>query len=331
MSVPNYPRWRAGIHVGPADDGRWQVRWDFDQVTFLEGPGWQEILPWLSPLLDGFHDVSELRALCSGRSVEATLLEVLARLNREKFLCDGPPDSLDSARAWRKAFEALGHEVATAQARLSNSPVTVIGQPPLATYIEAAFKANGLTVVSGESNEGEPAFASAGAVALDRLIASAIPIVVEPDVPSSLIEDLNRRAARSCRPWMIVGAWNRRCLVGPIFVPPDTACYQCYRRRLDSHRRYLGADRILEQGRRTQTGPQPAEPVLPALAQIVAQWAALEMLAYLSGVQPARTIGRVLVYYPQDARISFETVLKMPWCPVCANGKAALKEARDER
>lgn len=316
--------------MGPVDDGRWQVRWDFDQVAFLEGPTWQEVLPWLAPLLDGFHSVSELRALPSGRSVQANLLEVLARLNREKFLCNGPPESLDPPQAWRRALEGLGHEVAPIQSRLSNTPVTVIGQAPLATYIEAALKDNGLTVATVNSGEVQAAFISTGAAALDRLLASAIPIVVEPDVPSSLIEELNRRAARSCRPWMIVGAWNRRSLVGPILVPPDTACYKCYRRRLDSHRRYLSAYRTLEQWRQTQTGPQPAEPVLPAIAQLVAQWTALEMLAYLSGIQPARTIGRVLVYYPQDARISFETVTKVPWCPVCANGDAALKEARDE-
>lgn len=334
MSVPNYPRWRSGIHVAPADDGRWQVRWDFDQVAFLEGPGWREVLFWLTPLLDGSHNVGELRALCSGRSAEANMLAVLARLNGEKFLCNGPPEPLDPTQAWRRALEALGHEVATVQTRLSDTPVVVIGQTPLATYIEAALKANGMTLVSGASNESDPIFASASAAALDRLIASAIPIVVEPDVPSSFIEELNRRAVRCRRPWMIVGAWNRRALVGPIFVPPDTACYECYRRRVDSHRRYLGAYRALEQWRQTQTAPQPSEPVLPAIAQIVAHWAALEMLAYLSGVQPARTVGRVLVYCPQDARTDFETVLKIPWCPVCANARnagAARQEARLER
>jgi ribosomal protein S12 methylthiotransferase accessory factor len=111
----------------------------------------------------------------------------------------------------------------------------------------------------------------------------------------------------------------RRVLVGPIFVPGETACYDCYRKRLDSHRRHLAAFQALERWQRDRNERPEPSPVLPAVARLAAAWTALEVFHYVTRVASPRTLGRVLVYDPAEARLGIETVLKIPWCPTCGD------------
>ncbi len=144
------------------------------------------------------------------------------------------------------------------------------------------------------------------------------PVVIETDWRPDELDEINRRAIEFRQPWLLLGAWASRTLVGPIFVPGETACYTCYRRRLDSHRRYREAYEILDKWRRSEASSPHPEPVAPAIATLVSAWTALELVAYFRGPILPRTLGRVLVYYPLETRLTTETVLRMPWCTACS-------------
>jgi bacteriocin biosynthesis cyclodehydratase domain-containing protein len=112
-------------------------------------------------------------------------------------------------------------------------------------------------------------------------------------------------------------------LIGPIFLPGETACYACYRRRLDSHRRHIEAFEHWDRWRRSQTDLLPAAPVLPAIADLAAAWTAVEVFHHVTGARNPRTLGRVLVYDSDEPRLNIETVLRVPWCPVCSGGRSS--------
>ncbi len=316
MAATFRPQLRRGLRIAPADQGRWQVRWDFDEVAFLTGESCARVLSWLAPELDGRRTVAELqeRAIRSGQQED--LLAVLECLNEEGFICDADIDGCTGTEL-ASALELLQGETTSALELLKQIHVVVCGRSPLAERVAESARAEGMChtdVVSDQKSIAD--MISRGSDAINVL--PVLPVVIEPDWPPDVLDSVNDRALAANMPWMLLGAWNRRVLVGPLFVPPHTACYECYCRRLDSHRAHLAAYQEFQRWRRSQTNLPAPEPVLPAIAELAAAWAALELFAHVSGARPSRIAGRVLVYYPTESQISFETVLRIPWCPRCS-------------
>lgn len=284
---------RPGVGLAPADGGRWQLRWDFDEVAFLEGESWPAILPWLAPLLATGATHARIAAACPP-PLRGRLEEALAALAQRGFLQIGneaPDVTQDDAH----------------RARLARTRVAVCGRSPLAQRTADAIAEHGIAATVADS------LAPLGAAANGPL-----PVVVETDWSEQELLDANAAAQDARRTWMILGAWNRRVLVGPVFVPTETACYSCYRRRLDSHRRHLEAFRRFSEASAVGGPAAPSEPVLPALTALAAGWCALEVFDRLAGARPGRLAGRVLVYDPDTHRLAIETVLRLPWCAPCA-------------
>lgn len=298
-------RLRHGVCVAPAGEGRWQIRWDFDEVSFLEGPACDEILPWLVPRLDGTRTTIELLEAADRPCSQQALEEVLLRLAENCCLSDA--DAPDNGLA--EALDGLGVDSAAALGQARRMRVVVCGRSPLAELVLSVTRSQGL--VAELLDAAEP---------LDALHRDepVLPLVIESDWPAERLEALNDGALDRRRDWMLVGAWNRRVLVGPIFVPGETACYVCYRRRLDSHRQHRTAYQARDGWRRGQSLPVESQAVLPALASLAAAWTGLELFSHLSGASVARTRGNVLVYYPDETRLDVERVLRIPWCPKCA-------------
>ena len=180
----------------------------------------------------------------------------------------------------------------SALAKLRETEITICGSSQLAHAIVSSLTQQGFATPRRSEIQTMPALGSK----------SSLAIVVETDHTTAQLEAFNRRAIDAQQTWMLVGVWNRRVLVGPIFLPGETACYLCFRRRLDSHRRHLAASRALEAWRHSLASPPEkcdfAEPVLPAIASLAASWTALESFSLVTGTRPVRTLGRVLVYQP---------------------------------
>jgi ribosomal protein S12 methylthiotransferase accessory factor len=317
------PRLRRGIALAPADAGRWQARWDFDEITFLEGDACRSVLPWLAVVLDG-RSIAELEAIARERSSLDALHEVLDCLDQLCFLTVGDGPHHAASGGLEAAIEAMAADPAETIRRARAVRVVVAGRSPVADSIVRSLAAMEFQPI--DRTHSVEALNAATEDPLGRSVAlrthvgdgpAVFPIVVEPDWSPDELDAINKVMHDRRVPWMLVGAWNRRVLVGPIFVPGETACYACYRRRLASHRRHLEAFEKWDRWQRSQTDPAPAAPVLPAIADLAAAWTAAEVFHHVTGARDPRTLGRVLVYYPDDARLSVEGVLRVPWCPVC--------------
>lgn len=298
-------RLRRGVQIAPAGDGRWQVRWDFDEVLFLSGESCDLVLPWLIPCLDGRSTLASLEQLAAERHAGAALREILDCVEDHRLLemVDGVKDT--AGIELTAAIEALGGDSRQLVPMLATKNVAVLGNSPLASRVAASLCSQGFDRV--DLNDPE-----------SPLREDAFVIAVETDCSTRQLEAINTWAISGRHPWMLVAAWNGRVLVGPIFIPGETACYDCYRRRLASHRAHLEAHRALQEWRLIQPAPTEPEPLLPAIAQLAAAHAALELFHFVTAVRPARTVGRVLVLHPADAGLTTEPVLRIPWCEACA-------------
>ena len=295
------PRLRAGVRVVPAPGGCWQARWDFDEVAFLDGDACERTFPWLIPLLDGGRTVEELLALappgCPADEVDAALLAL-----EETGLLDG-----GTARAESEAPATVPAGVAA----------TVCGGSPLAGILAGSLAACGFPPPGRCTTRRE----------LELLLGTRAPegeerrpilAVVETDWQPQDLEAVNTWSLARGAPWLLLAAWNRRVLVGPLFLPGEGPCHECYRGRLGSPRRHGAAYRVLETLRRAEPELPRPEPLRPPVAALAAALAAAELLAFATGAGRAHALGSVVVYQPDEARLAVETLLRIPWCPACS-------------
>jgi ribosomal protein S12 methylthiotransferase accessory factor len=319
-------RLRRGILVAPAGADRWQVRWDFDEITYLEGAACGRVLPWLLPALDGSRTLAELEDLARARSAIPELHSVLECLEQNCFLATQGGTLGNGIGELAASLETMLPDPAAARERVRTRQPIVCGRSTVAECIVRSltameFQATTLVRSLDEllaSHEAEPGDSPAAPFS-DATSAALFPVVIEPDWLPQDLDCINARMLVRRRPWMLVGAWNRRVLIGPIFLPGETACYACHRRRLASHRRHLEAFEALDRWRRTQAEPLAPSPILPAVAELAAAWTALEVFHYAAGAATPRALGRVLVYHPEEARLNVEPVLRVPWCSICSS------------
>ena len=306
------PRLRPGVVLAPVSPGRWQARWDFDDVTFLNGEVCDVVLDWLPPLLDGSRTVADLQFAAVGRCQPTDVLAVLECLDQQRLLTDQSHATSELSRA----FEALTpHQVPVAEPS-DRMQVVVCGRSLLAERIVRAVNDQGMLASLSDLEAVGDRPPTTG-----RETSNPLPVVVETDWAPAAVERFNELAVARQVEWMLVGAWPRRVLVGPLFLPGETGCYCCYRQRLASHREYLEAYESLDRWQRTRAEPPDPQPLLPAIADLAAAWSALELLAALTGIRPCRIRGRTLVYQPDETRLSLETVLRIPWCAVCGSAR----------
>jgi len=156
------------------------------------------------------------------------------------------------------------------------------------------------------------------ATGLQQVVPRADLIVLALERPIiSLPQLLNRLCLRERVPWMLVAIDGNFGLIGPLFIPTSTACYNDYRTLSDAaapsphmarkHRRYLST-----------RGLGSFFSGLPTYAEIVASHAALGALHYLLR-ETCFAIGRVLVIDFDRMTLELEDVLKLPRCPVCGD------------
>ena len=110
-------------------------------------------------------------------------------------------------------------------------------------------------------------------------------------------------------------------MIGPLFVPGVTACYNDFRALTDAahpsplmagvYRRYAA-----------QRGARTFSPGLPAHAGIVAGFTSLAAVhSLLSGT--SSLLGRAVTINFDRMMIDVEDVLKLPRCPVCGRQRSA--------
>jgi bacteriocin biosynthesis cyclodehydratase domain-containing protein len=144
----------------------------------------------------------------------------------------------------------------------------------------------------------------------------------QPDLRTAHL--VNRYAIRERTPWLLATIDGNFGMVGPLFFPVETACYNDYRTltfaatpnrgMARKHREYL-----LE---RRGTGSFFAG--LPSYVEIVAGHTSLAAVHFLLR-GACFALGRVMVIDFDRMQIDVEDVLKLPRCPVCGTQKNAYR------
>ena len=135
----------------------------------------------------------------------------------------------------------------------------------------------------------------------------------------TVLHAANRIAIAARRPWMSVYFDGSEAVIGPVYVPGDTACYNefeiqneaCVARQDDYHV-YKESLTVGSAG-----DSRLPDPVLPPFLAVASGWATTAALSFLAGGKSFLLERAVHVDF-ERATIDRQNILRLPRCPACA-------------
>jgi bacteriocin biosynthesis cyclodehydratase domain-containing protein len=281
------------------------------RIVSLEGRATERLVPALLPLLDGRRTVDEIVQVL-GPAVRPAVEHALGALAEHGVLEAGPPLPRSLPRP------AAG----TAELLASLRP----GTRPLAEI--AAKVADCSVAVAGDGTAGAEAarLLRAGGVGVDLTDAVETAVDLTICAPARTegwrLVEWNQQALDARAPWLQILAFDGRyASIGPLYLPGDTCCYECFRLRVRANLDG-GAERPAFDGRPTgdaAAGDAAAgDAVAPVLDAIVGGLAALLVMGWLvQGDHYAPGAFYALELLP-TLGLSVHHVYRVPRCPACS-------------
>lgn len=310
-------------------DGRLVVEYAQSAVVF-EGKAAQKLLPVLLPLLDGTNTVDDINRTV-GEAAAPAVLKALTMLSERGLLLEGPPLPEDVSPPvadtvhFLAATEAIAPQAVAgvgtsdtatsllteAQDLLAGATVAVAGSGPAAHEIAKLLAMAGLGDVRSVGLGDAPASGST-----ESPEPGALNLAVVAPEPSELpeVEDWNRRALESGTRWLQILPFDgHMAAIGPLYVPGETCCYECYRRRRAANVNFPEPDyRALDAAPAAYPSPPPLRSMVSGLAAMLA----LQWLSDRGSMSQVPATMHALVW-TGTVSLSSHFVYRVPRCPEC--------------
>jgi bacteriocin biosynthesis cyclodehydratase domain-containing protein len=297
--IPELPYLAPWYRITSADDA---VVLEYGQrIICLAGRAGSVLVPVLLPLLDGTRTLGEIVEVL-GEPARPAIEAALERLTEYDLLVDGPPLPQDAPRplmaiahllASLRPSELAPHDVAASLGTLS---VGVVGSGAAAVEIARLLRESGVEVSRSETISGD----------VDLVVCAPAPQQL-PTLP-----EWNSQALVSGQPWLQVLPFDGRyACVGPLYVPAETCCFECFRRRRSANLHVGDELALLE-------ATPAAYPVASCLLTLIAGVAATVALQWLV----LRDHGAPSAFYAievgDDLALTRHHVHRVPRCSACS-------------
>lgn len=303
-SSPERPLLKPWYRLARVED---RIALDYGHsAVVLEGEAAATFLPALLPLLDGTRSREDL-AEALGRSTLPAVDHALDSLAEAGLLAEGPPLGADLPLSHAGAAHLLAARgplsPAETASSLAQAVVGIAGSGPLAEAVVRLLRLSGV----GE----------AGRVAFDASAEELEPVALALVVPApgelAHVEGWNRAALEAGQPWLPVLPFDGRyAAVGPLCIPGETCCFECYRLRRAANIGYPEEFWALERA-------PAAFPCGPALEQVVAGVAVDAALRWLVHRDPELPGVLLAVEAWETLRVGRHHVYRVPRCPACSS------------
>ena len=304
------------------------------EVT-LEGAGAAEAVRRILKATENGASVQDIRRLfaaSSGHDIE----DLVKNLVERKLLV--PSESADSPVNGQEShldifFWHFGETARQAIARLNKIHLLIIGVNFISRRLAASLTACGhrnFEVIDYPQHRNLRLFDGAGELKQEEWPASLNPprswnggMVTVRDCLVATSDFGGQQALHR---------WNKVCLdrkahfmpvllknmigsVGPLVIPGETACYECFTARQTSHATETDAERITD---KVAFDGQGMVGFHPSMASILGDVAAFELTRFYTEALPGRKLGRLLEVNLLAGGITERTVLKVPRCAACS-------------
>jgi bacteriocin biosynthesis cyclodehydratase domain-containing protein len=270
------------------------------------------------PLLDGQYTLTEIHGLLSGMISSDVVDHVIDRLSRLGYLAEAVDGMAPGVAAF---WSELGFDPGQVGPRLQRSKIslTAVGEVPVAPLATLVSEA-GLLVGDATTTKANRAVA-----ALPDL-----QVVVTDDYLRPEIEQINRTALETGRPWMLVKPVGSVVWLGPIFVPGETGCWQCLAQRLRGNTEVKAS--IIRQRNAEADAPvclPTSRPVLSSTAGLALNWATTEIAKWIAArslgipdhgaAKPETLAGKILTLDQVTHEYRAHALPHRPQCPCCGD------------
>jgi bacteriocin biosynthesis cyclodehydratase domain-containing protein len=308
-TLPSRPALKPWYRVLERDD-RLLLQYGETLVSF-EGRAATRLLPALLPLLDGTRSLDEIVQIM-GPAVRQAVEHALGLLQEHGLLTEPALEAVTESERRSAEFLAAtdphGRTTAELLATIRAARVAVAGAGPLAAEVASSLRRSGITGLA-------PLSIRADSVELGEFqLGLAVPAGDELPTLSSW----NEAALGAGVPWLQVLPFDGLFgAVGPLYVPGETACFECFRIRrasnVDYGREFLALQDV--------PAPLPAAAGVEQTVAGLAATFALRWLAHRDQFLPGTWYALELGVRPA---LGVHVLYRVPRCPACSGlGKAA--------
>ena len=276
-----------------------------ESLLTVEGKAAVRLLPALLPLLDGTRTVDDIAAYL-GEPVRPAIDKALRLFQEHCLLTNGPlPDAAEPQRRSAEFLAATDPGDGSVEGTLETlegASVGVVGSGPLAEEVARLVRLSGVGGLERLDWDASPALG----------LAPGLVVVAPSGEELTRLGDWNRAALTARVPWLQLLPFDGRFVaIGPLYVPGETACFECYRLRRASNLDYPTEFLILEQA-------PASHPAAPTLDRAVAGFAATLVLRWL--VQRDQFLPGLwyALEHEWELRLSPHFVYRVPRCPACS-------------
>ena len=262
----------------------------------VSGAAVETLLPALLPRLDGTRRVDAIVADL-GEPSRPAVEAALTALEGAGLLAEGPPLP-EYPLAMHLASLSARPEPERVAAALADARVRVVGGGTTAATITEALVTCGIAAARG---------------GFGHLHEAALTVVAPAPAELPLVHDWNRAALEGHADWLVVLPFDgATAWVGPLFGPPETSCFECFRLRRAANLPHEDAQLLLDETPATY-------PVPPVIDSLLASFAALAVARRLALDDPLLAGAAYAFELGPEPGWSRHVVYPVPRCPACGS------------
>ncbi len=301
-ALPHYPYLKPWFRTVRSDQ---HVVFQYGaRMVTLRGRAAAKLLPALLPLLDGTRSVADV---CSamGEAIRPATEHALRLLHEHGLVSDRAslelPESSESL-GFLSAYMSETPTTATASevhAHIAETKITVVGDGPMIAPMTEQLKKAGFGCASTATH-------------FEGIRAETADVVVVNYEKSADTSKWNLHALEHKIPWLWLSHYDGTMMtVGPMFIPGETACHECFSIRHAANLSYGKYFRALNES----TSKQFMPPFLASIASGVAAWSLSRWTAFKDPFVPGRYEA---VAVGSNVSTSAHTCFRVPRCPACS-------------
>ncbi len=251
----------------------------------------------VTPLIDGHRSPDDIVQALQAHVSPAEVYYALTLLENKGYLREGDHTFPDGEAVFWDIQEVAPQ---TAVHRLAETrvSVTAVGEVSLQPFLALL---ESLHVRAGREGE--------------------IGVVLTDDYLRTELREYNQEYLRSGRPWMLIKPVGTQVLIGPLFLPGRTGCWDCLAQRLRINR----VVEVFVQSKQNREQPFAVPHVsTPAIEGIAYGMAATEIAKWIARGDSPHLEGQILSFNVMSWSRQFHKLTRQPQCPVC--GDSAVQE-----
>lgn len=151
-------------------------------------------------------------------------------------------------------------------------------------------------------------------------------IVLTDNYLSTELNEFNKQAENQRITWLLVKPVGAMIWLGPVFIPDNTACWECLAQRLRGNRKI--EDSISQQKKISQSF-STSRASLPASLKIGENLAAIEIAKWLVTKEHQQLENKIVTFDLTSLSISHHALIKRPQCNVCGDSQETKKKEKE--